>query len=79
MSEAHLQYGYTLKEIAEYMGCIILPWAERLKKLRGKMKSDITRPDPITFIEATQSVRDELGKEVWGEEVYNEIKEIGKN
>jgi|APCry4251928276_1046603.scaffolds.fasta_scaffold953167_1 hypothetical protein len=43
------------------------------------MKSDITRPDPITFIEATQSVRDELGKEVWGEEVYNEIKEIGKN
>ena len=47
MYEAHLQYVYTLKAIAEYIG-VILQWAELLKKLRGKMKSDIARPHNIS-------------------------------
>jgi hypothetical protein len=48
MYEAHLQYGYTLKDIAEYIGVhYTTVRAERLKELRGKMKSDIARPDPI--------------------------------
>ena len=40
---------------------------------------EVIRPDLEPFREATQSVRDELGTEVWGEEVYNQIKEIGSN
>ncbi|WP_226628853.1 TRAP transporter substrate-binding protein [Alloyangia pacifica] len=39
----------------------------------------VTYPEKAPFIEATQSVRDELGTEVWGEEVYKQIAEIGQN
>ncbi|WP_366656207.1 TRAP transporter substrate-binding protein [Fodinicurvata sp. EGI_FJ10296] len=35
-----------------------------------------TYPDKAPFIEATQSVRDALGTEAWGEEIYNRIVEI---
>lgn len=35
-------------------------------------------PDIDAFIEATQPVRDSLGKEMWGEEVYQQIVEMGK-
>lgn len=38
----------------------------------------VTRPDKDEFIEATQSVRDELGTEVWGAEAYGRIVEIGQ-
>ncbi|TVP83165.1 MAG: TRAP transporter substrate-binding protein [Alkalicoccus sp.] len=36
-------------------------------------------PDIEAFEEATQEVRDDLGTEVWGEETYNEIVEIGSS
>ena len=39
----------------------------------------VTYPDKAPFIAATQSVRDELGTEIWGEDVYKQIAEIGKN
>lgn len=35
-------------------------------------------PDIDAFREATQEVRDRLGKEVWGEEVYQQIVEMGQ-
>lgn len=35
-------------------------------------------PDIHSFIEATQSVRDTLGKKVWGDEVYQQIVEMGQ-
>ena len=38
----------------------------------------ITEPDIQKFEEKTQSVRDELGIETWGEETYNEIVKMGK-
>ena len=38
----------------------------------------VTYPDKQPFIEATQSVRDELGGGVWGEDIYRQIVEIGK-
>lgn len=38
----------------------------------------ITEPDIEAFEEQTQSVRDDLGIETWGEETYNEIVEMGK-
>ncbi|SDK96266.1 TRAP transporter substrate-binding protein [Lacicoccus qingdaonensis] len=38
----------------------------------------IIEPDLEAFEEQTQSVRDELGVETWGEERYNEIVEMGK-
>ncbi|MEF2071618.1 TRAP transporter substrate-binding protein [Consotaella aegiceratis] len=37
----------------------------------------ITHPDKEPFIEATQSVRDKLGTAAWGEDVYQQIVEIG--
>ena len=37
----------------------------------------VTYPDKGPFIEATQSVRDELGTATWGKETYEKIKEIG--
>ena len=37
----------------------------------------VTRPDKRPFIEATQSVRDRLGRRVWGDEVYRQIVAIG--
>ena len=39
----------------------------------------VTYPDKAPFIAATQSVRDDLGMKVWGEETYKKIVEIGKN
>ena len=39
----------------------------------------ITRPEKAPFIEATAAVRDELGRKVWGEEIYRKIVKIGKN
>ncbi|MCJ7789927.1 MAG: hypothetical protein MUP69_07055 [Candidatus Atribacteria bacterium] len=45
--EAHLQYGYTLKEIAEYISLHYSTVSKRLEKLRGKMKSDIARSGSI--------------------------------
>ena len=36
--EAHLQYGYTLKEIAEYIGLHYTAVSRAIKKLRGKIK-----------------------------------------
>ena len=38
----------------------------------------VTYPDKEEFIEATQSVRDNLGTEVWGEETYRTIVELGQ-
>jgi len=38
---------------------------------------EITYPDKQPFIDATQSVRDSLGIGVWGEEIYQQIVEIG--
>lgn len=38
----------------------------------------VTHPDKAPFIEATQSVRDTLGAQVWGEDVYQQIVEIGR-
>ncbi len=38
----------------------------------------VTYPDRAEWIEATQSVRDELGTEVWGEEDYKTIAEMGQ-
>lgn len=37
-----------------------------------------TYPDKAEFIEATQPVRDKLGTEVWGEELYKRIVEMGQ-
>lgn len=39
----------------------------------------VTYPDKAPFVEATQSVRDELGANIWGEEIYQQIVQIGKN
>ena len=44
MYEAHLQYGYTLKEIAEYIGVHYSTVIRAIKKMRGKIKCDIARP-----------------------------------
>lgn len=51
------------------------------KKFIAEMESrgiTITYPDKAEFIAATQSVRDKLGKNRWGEETYKKIVEIGK-
>ena len=42
--KAHLQYGYTLKDIAEYIGVHYFTVSRAIKKPGGKMKSDIARP-----------------------------------
>ena len=38
----------------------------------------VTYPDKAEFIEATQGVRDSLGKGIWGDETYAKIVEIGQ-
>jgi hypothetical protein len=43
--EAHLQYGYILKDLAEYIGVHYSAVSRVIKKMRGKRKSDIARPD----------------------------------
>lgn len=53
---------------------------KQMDELEEKMKEsgmEVIRPDLEPFREATQSVRDDLGTKVWGEETYNRIKEIG--
>ena len=50
MYEVHLQYGYTLKDIAEYIGVHYSIESRVIKKTRGKMKSDIARPDHIIYV-----------------------------
>jgi len=50
-------------------------------ELIEKMKAAgiaITYPDKKPFIEATQDVRDELGRKAWGDALYKEIAEIGR-
>jgi len=45
MYEAHLQYGYTLKDIAEYIGVHYTKVSRINKKIeRENKKSDIVRP-----------------------------------
>lgn len=47
----------------------------------AKMKEaglTFTYPDKAEFIEATQPVRDKLGTDVWGEELYQRIVEMGQ-
>ena len=41
--EAHL-HGYILKDIAEYIGVHYSTASRVIKKMRGNMESDITRP-----------------------------------
>ncbi|HBU97649.1 TRAP transporter substrate-binding protein [Thalassospira lucentensis] len=51
------------------------------EKMIAEMKAAgivFTHPDTKPFIEATQSVRDELGTGMWGEEVYKKVSEIGQ-
>jgi tripartite ATP-independent transporter DctP family solute receptor len=57
----------------------ILP--SQQEEMIAKMKEagiTFTYPDKAEFIEATQPVRDKLGTEVWGEELYKRIVEIGQ-
>ncbi len=56
----------------------ILPGQQ--KEFLAKMKKaglTITYPDKAPFIEATQKVRDKLGKKYWGEDTYKKIVAIG--
>jgi len=50
MYEAHLQYGYTLKDIAEYIGVHYTTVSRVIKKIEGKMKGDIARLDPLICV-----------------------------
>lgn len=52
--------------------------AEQFAKEMEAAGVTITYPDKAPFIEATQSVRDDLGKGIWGEETYQRIVEMGK-
>ena len=49
MYEAYLQYGYSLKDIAEYIGVHYTTVSIAIKKTRGNIKSDIARTDPIIY------------------------------
>ncbi len=54
---------------------------DQTKKYIAEMEAagvTVTHPDKTPFMEATQSVRDNLGKGVWGEDIYKQIVEIGK-
>lgn len=54
---------------------------EQEKRFISEMEAagvTITYPDKAEFIEATQSVRDKLGTEVWGDELYAQIAEMGQ-
>jgi len=46
MYEPHLQYGYILKDIVEYIGVHYSTVKRVIKKLRGKRRSNIARHDP---------------------------------
>ncbi|MFC3419011.1 TRAP transporter substrate-binding protein [Salinicoccus hispanicus] len=59
--------------------------SEQLQSEEEQMMSDleeqevtITEPNVDAFKEATQSVRDNLGTDTWGEERYNRIVEMGQ-
>lgn len=59
--------------------------AELLPKQTERMIAEMkaagitfTTPDIAPFIAATQSVRDELGMKMWGEDVYKEVSAIGQ-
>jgi len=58
---------------------LMLKQMDELEEKMVESGMEVIRPDLEPFKEATQSVRDELGTQVWGEEVYNQIKEIGSN
>lgn len=54
---------------------------EQEKKFIAEMEAagvTVTYPDKAEFIAATQSVRDKLGTEVWGEDAYQAIVEMGQ-
>jgi len=54
---------------------------EQTERMIAEMKAagiTFTKPDTKPFIEATQSVRDELGSKMWGEDTYKKILEIGQ-
>ena len=54
---------------------------DQQKKFLAEMEERgivITYPDKAEFIAATQPVRDKLGTDRWGEEIYRKIVEIGK-
>lgn len=54
---------------------------EQEKRFISEMEAagvTITYPDKAEFIEATQKVRDSLGAEVWGAELYGQIAEMGQ-
>ncbi|WP_430475026.1 TRAP transporter substrate-binding protein [Thalassospira lucentensis] len=54
---------------------------EQTDRMIAEMKAagiTFTKPDTKPFIEATQSVRDELGSKMWGEDTYKKISEIGQ-
>ncbi|MEM0907874.1 MAG: TRAP transporter substrate-binding protein [Pseudomonadota bacterium] len=54
---------------------------EQQKKYLAEMEAagvTVTYPEKAEFIAATQSVRDSLGTEVWGEDTYNTIVEMGQ-
>ena len=43
MHKVYLQYGYTLKDIAEYIGVHYSTVDRVIKRIEGKVKSDIAR------------------------------------
>ena len=47
MYEAHLQYGYTLKEIAEYIGLHYTTVSRAIKKIEGEDEKWYCKTDPI--------------------------------
>ena len=42
-----LQYGYTLKDIAEHIGVHYTTVSRAIKKNEGNIKNDIARSDPL--------------------------------
>lgn len=58
---------------------------EKLEEEEKTMREEIEKagvefiePDIEAFDKATQSVRDKLGKKLWGDEVYQQVVEMGK-
>jgi len=47
---AHLEYAYTLKEIAEYLGIHYTTVSRAVKRTERKVKYDIARPDPKDYL-----------------------------
>jgi hypothetical protein len=57
MYEAHLQYSYIPKDIAEYIGVHYTTVSRAIKKFKGKMKSDIARPKPLLIKNGSRSLQ----------------------